>query len=90
MGHFIMTLAVPEKKQFSVVECLGHCASLDTKPPLCDWEVMGLNLTAGMSRLGFSSREDIPMVFPDRKCFESILHPTRSLRGPIFSCVFKI
>ena len=31
--------------------------------------------------LGFSSREEIPMVFPDRKCFVIILHPTRSPRG---------
>ena len=33
-----------------------------------DWEVVGSNPTAGVSRLDFSSREEISMVFFGRKC----------------------
>ena len=44
-----------------VVKVAG--ANLDVKPPLSDWEVVGSDPTAGMSRVGFLYREEISMVF---------------------------
>ena len=73
--------------QSSVAEWLRLCANQVFTPPLCDWEIMGSNPTAGMSRIGFLSREVIPMVFPDQKCFSSLLHPTRSPCG-LFAAVY--
>ena len=39
--------------QSTVAEWLRCWANLGVTPPLSDWEVVGSNSTAGMSRLGF-------------------------------------
>ena len=51
--------------QSSMAKQLGRWANLAETPPLSDWEIVGSNPTVGMSRLGFLSWEEIPMIFPD-------------------------
>ena len=76
--------------QSSVAERLRLWVNLGVISPLSDWEVVGSNPTAGMSRIGFLSREEISIVFPSRKRFVFHSPPNKCTLWPICSPVLLL